>query len=166
MPIPNVPLITALRATADRLELGATYQWAHFGACNCGQLVQTVTRLSPAEIHAASACELLEWSEIPEDYCVGTGLRLEFMLDRLREFGLDRVDLRHIEDLSDPRVLHALPGGHQFLERNQREHVILYFRALAHVLAEDLELDERLSHSPFPEETATAPVVRGPLVAA
>lgn len=139
MPVPSRALVNVLRETADRLEGGADYQWAHFGRCNCGHLVQTVTRLAPAEIHAATAPELLEWSEIPEDYCAGTGLRLEHVLDRLRELGLDRTDMKHIEDLSDPRVLSALPGGHRWLERNRREDVVTYFRTLAEVLENDLK---------------------------
>ncbi len=141
MAIPSRALVTVLRETAARLEAGADYQWSHFGRCNCGHLVQTVTRLSPAEIHAASAPELLEWSEIPEDYCAGTGLKLEYVLDRLRELGLDRADLRHLEDLSDPRVLSALPGGHRWLERNRREDVVAYMRALASVL--EVEISTR-----------------------
>jgi hypothetical protein len=138
MPIPSRALVNVLRETADRLEGGADYQWSHFGRCNCGHLVQTVTRLTSAEIHAASASELPEWSEIPADYCAGTGLKLEYVLDRLRELGLDRADLKHLEDLSDPRVLAALPGGHRWLERNRREDVIAYFRALAAVLENEL----------------------------
>ena len=55
MPIPSLALVTVLRETADRLESGDAYQWAHFGRCNCGHLVQTVTRLSPAEIHAVAS---------------------------------------------------------------------------------------------------------------
>lgn len=138
MPTPSRALVAILRETAHRLSDGADYQWSHFGRCNCGQLVQTVTRLSPAEIHANSACELTEWSEIPEDYCAGTGLRLEYILDRLRELGFDRDDLRHLEDLSDPRVLHALPGGHRWLQRHQRNDVVAYFLSLASVLEREL----------------------------
>lgn len=134
MAIPSFALVNVLRETADRLADGAEYQWAHFGRCNCGHLVQTVTRLSPAEIHAASAPELLEWSEIPEDYCAGTGLKLEYVLDRLRELGLDRTDLKHLEDLSDSNVLAALPGGHRWLERNRRDDVVAYLQTFAEVL--------------------------------
>lgn len=126
--------MTVLRETADRLESGDAYQWSHFGRCNCGHLVQTVTRLSPAEIHAVCSPELLEWSEIPDDYCAGTGLKLEFVLDRLRELGLAREDFRQVEDLSDSRVLHALPGGHRWLQRNRREDVVSYFRTWALLL--------------------------------
>ncbi len=135
MAIPSRALVEVLRETAERLARSPDYQWSHFGRCNCGHLAQTVTRLSPAEIHAACARELTEWSEIPDDYCAGTGLRLEYVLDRLRELGLDRTDLRHLEDLSDPRVLHALPGGHRWLQRNQREDAVLYFRVWADLIA-------------------------------
>jgi hypothetical protein len=138
MPTPSSALVQILRETAERLAAGADYQWSHFGRCNCGHLVQTITRLSPAEIHAASAPELAEWSEIPDDYCAGTGLRLEYVLDRLRELGLDRTDLKHLEDLSDSRVLRALPGGHRHLERNRREDVVAYLRTLADVLEAEL----------------------------
>ncbi|HRE04355.1 MAG TPA: hypothetical protein PKX00_02030 [Opitutaceae bacterium] len=134
MPIPSFALVTILRETADRLESGDAYQWSHFGRCNCGHLVQTVTRLSPAEIHAVCSPELLEWSEIPDDYCAGTGLKLEYVLDRLRELGLSREDLRQVEDLSDSRVLRALPGGHRWLQRNRREDVVSYFRTWATLL--------------------------------
>ncbi len=143
MPTPSRALIHVLRETADRIESGADYRWSHFGRCNCGHLVQTITRLSPAEIHEACACELSEWSEIPEDYCAGTGMRLEYLLDRLRELGLDRDDMRHIEDLSDSQVLRALPGGHRWLQRNERADVVAYFRAFADVLEARLSIAPR-----------------------
>ncbi len=44
-------LVAALRATARRLEQGASYCWTHMGSCNCGQLAQTLTRLPKEEIH-------------------------------------------------------------------------------------------------------------------
>ncbi|MBL9207939.1 MAG: hypothetical protein JNN01_22840 [Opitutaceae bacterium] len=138
MSLPSLALVAVLRETADRLQAGDAYQWAHFGRCNCGHLVQTVTRLSPADIHSACSPELLEWSEIPDDYCAGTGLRLEFLLDRLRELGLAREDLRAIEDLSDRRVLQALPGGHRWLQRNRREDVVEYFRVWASLVERDV----------------------------
>jgi len=138
MAISSAALVNILRETSARLELGDSYQWSHFGRCNCGHLVQTVTRLSAAEIHAVCSPELLEWSEIPDDFCAGTGLRLEYVLDRLRELGLSRDDLRQAEDLSDARVLHALPGGHRWLQRNHREDVVVYFRTWAELLEMDL----------------------------
>lgn len=142
MAIPSEALVVVLHETADRLAAGADYQWSHFGRCNCGHLVQTVTRLSSAEIHRQTAGEILEWSEIPDDYCAGTGLRLEYVLDRLRELGLDRDDLRHLEDLSDRAVLETLPGGFRWLARNRREDAVDYLRAWAAVLAARLPMEE------------------------
>jgi hypothetical protein len=159
MAISSRALVNVLRETADRLEGGAEYQWSHFGRCNCGHLVQTVTRLSPAEIHAASVRELSEWSEIPEDYCAGTGLKLEYVLDRLRELGLDRADLRHLEDLSDPRVLAALPGGHRWLERNRREDAVAYFRAFSAVLEAALPAHELRPAEEVERQCSSEPVL-------
>lgn len=141
MALPSRALVEVLRETADRLAASPDYRWSHFGRCNCGHLAQTVTRLSPAEIHAACTRELTEWSEIPDDYCAGTGLRLEYVLDRLRELGLDRTDLRHLEDLSDSQVLQALPGGHRWLQRNQREDAVVYLRTWANVMARSLPVE-------------------------
>lgn len=135
MAVPSLALATVLRETADRLAASPHYQWAHFGHCNCGHLAQTVTRLSAAEIHRRAFVELTEWSEIPDDYCSSTGLRLDFILDRFRELGLDRTDLRHLEDLSDLAVLRALPGGFRYLRRNDRADAALYLRTWAAMIA-------------------------------
>ncbi|HEY0966042.1 MAG TPA: hypothetical protein VGD88_01520 [Opitutaceae bacterium] len=154
MALPSRALVHVLRETADRLASSTDYQWSHFGRCNCGHLAQTVTRLSPADIHAACARELTEWSEIPDDYCAGTGLRLEYVLDRLRELGLDRTDLRHLEDLSDPRVLHALPGGHRWLQRNQHADAVLYLRTWAGVIEASLPSEPVATHDPEVDRVA------------
>jgi glycine/D-amino acid oxidase-like deaminating enzyme len=134
MAIANLPLIHALRETADRLESGAAYNWAHFGRCNCGHLAQTLTRLDAAEIHRRARRELIEWSEIPEDYCGSTGYHLDHVIDTLLEIGLNRDDVRHLEDLSDRAVLERLPGGFRWLERNSRENAVAYMRAWADLL--------------------------------
>jgi glycine/D-amino acid oxidase-like deaminating enzyme len=134
MAIANLPLIHALRETADRLESGAAYNWAHFGRCNCGHLAQTLTRLDAAEIHRRARRELIEWSEIPEDYCGSTGYHLDHVIDTLLEIGLTRDDVRHLEDLSDRAVLERLPGGFRWLERNSRENAVAYMRAWADLL--------------------------------
>jgi glycine/D-amino acid oxidase-like deaminating enzyme len=123
-----------LRETADRLESGAAYNWAHFGRCNCGHLAQTLTRLDAAEIHRRARRELIEWSEIPEDYCGSTGYHLDHVIDTLLEIGLNRDDVRHLEDLSDRAVLERLPGGFRWLERNSRENAVAYMRAWADLL--------------------------------
>jgi hypothetical protein len=43
---PSIELIAALRETARRLRLPDTkYAWGNHGSCNCGHLLQVVTRL-------------------------------------------------------------------------------------------------------------------------
>jgi hypothetical protein len=150
MAVPSLALATVLHETADRLERTAHYQWSHFGHCNCGHLAQTVTRLSAAEIHRRAFVELTEWSEIPEDFCPTTGLRLDFILDRFRELGLDRNDLRHLEDLSDLVVLRALPGGFRYLRRNDPAAAVLYLRTWAALMAAHCAPPEESTHGGEP----------------
>ena len=78
---PNPKLIRYIRETADRLEGGADYQWGHQGQCNCGHIVQTITELSPSEIYHRVIQTTGEWSEFANDYCMGTNLEIEEILD-------------------------------------------------------------------------------------
>lgn len=135
MAVPSRTLIDALRSTADRLGGGAKYTWTHMGACNCGHLAQTVTQFSAAEIHAMALEKAGDWHEQALDHCPASGLPMDHLIDTLLELGLSRSDLAHLERLSSPEVLRALPsseGGR--LDYRRRSHVILYMRTLAHVL--------------------------------
>jgi hypothetical protein len=131
---PNLALVQILRETADRIEAGADYQWSHFGKCNCGHLAQTATRLSPVQIHQSAFRKFAEWSEISEDFCPQTGVLIDRVVDALFELGLSPTDLRHLEDLSDPKVLANLPGGFRYLERNRRQDAIAYIRSWANLI--------------------------------
>ena len=55
----TIELINALRLTATNLRNGAYHSWGHHGACNCGNLVQSVTKFTKEEIlryaHTGSA---------------------------------------------------------------------------------------------------------------
>ncbi|HEX2536163.1 MAG TPA: hypothetical protein VHK69_20625, partial [Chitinophagaceae bacterium] len=97
---PNKRLVAALRASAQNLRDGAFYAWGHHGACNCGQLLQVVTRLSKEEIlrHAQSGSG--EWSEIAEDYCGITGAPASLLIARLEGLGLTPSDIHCLENLS------------------------------------------------------------------
>jgi len=155
MATPNVVLVSLLRETADRIDTGASYQWSHFGKCNCGHLAQSITRLSAEEIHKRTFQKLEEWSEIPEEYCGITGFHLDYVVDALFEVGLTREDIRHLEDLSDPKVLRHLPDGRRYLQRNQRADAVLYFRTWANqltkALAETLPGEFHLADESFVE---------------
>jgi hypothetical protein len=141
MATPSFALVQILRETADRLAGGAEYQWSHFGKCNCGHLAQTATRISARDIHRTAHRKLSEWSEIPDDFCPQTGVLIDRVIDTLFELGLTNTDLRHLEDLTDPEVLARLPGGWRYLQRNQRDDVIVYLRTWAGLLEEKVARD-------------------------
>ena len=135
----NPKLITALRETAQRLSGGAKYEWGHMGRCNCGHLVQTITQKSDYEIVKTIDFQLDEWSEYANDYCPGTGQKVEDLFTALQNVGFSRRDVIHLENLSDKRVLRRLSNGSpRYLRRNNIEHVTLYMHTMANLLEEEL----------------------------
>ncbi len=135
---PTPELIHALRETANRLRNGAHYAWGHHGACNCGNLVQVITRLSKGEILRYAHTGIGEWTELAESFCPVTNAPITLIMKKLEESGLTPTDIHHIEYLSDREVLNHLPGGFRWLKRNKREDAIDYFEAFAGLLEEQL----------------------------
>jgi hypothetical protein len=134
----NLPLIDALRETAKRLRNGADYSWGHHGACNCGNLLQVVCKLSKEEIVTYAHTGSGEWTEIAEEYCSVSDAPLYLMMQRLEHLGLTPTDIHNIEYLEDREILNQLPGGFRWLKRNVREDVIVYFETMAVILEEKL----------------------------
>jgi hypothetical protein len=134
----NQELINALRKTASRLASGAKYEWGHMGRCNCGHLVQTVTKMTDTEIARSVDFVLDEWSEYAKDYCEGTSHKVDDLFVILQNIGFSYQDVIHLENLSDTHVLDRLEGGRRYLQRNQVEDVALYMNTLAGMLEEEL----------------------------
>lgn len=134
----RLELIEALRQTAANLRNGAYYAWGHHGGCNCGNLLQVVTKLSKEEVLQYAHSGIGEWTEIAEEYCSVTNVPLGLMMTKLMEIGLTPTDIHNIEYLEDREVLNALPGGFRWLKRNQREDVVLYFETFAQILEDKL----------------------------
>ena len=134
----TIELIAALRETAGRLRKGAHYAWGHHGACNCGNLVQVVTKFSENEILRFAHTGIGEWTEMAEEFCPVTNASLTLVIQRLEEIGLTPTDIHHIEYLTDKAVLKQLPNGFRWLKRNKREDAIEYFEAFADLLEERL----------------------------
>ena len=130
----TIELINALRETASRLRSGAHYAWGHHGACNCGNLVQVVTRFTEGEILRYAHTGIGEWTEMTEEFCPVTNAPLTLVITKLEEIGLTPSDIHHIEYLSDKTVLKNLPGSFRWLKRNKREDAIEYFEAFANLL--------------------------------
>jgi hypothetical protein len=133
---PTVELIRALRVTATRLSHGANYKWSDFANCNCGNLVQSVTNLSPRVIYEAAFKRSGDWGEQAREFCPSSGYPIDYVLERLFTLGLAPEDVRHLERLSDDRVLREL--GVQELAYTQREDVIRYMQAWANLLERQL----------------------------
>ncbi len=145
MALASRALVTALLSTAARLEAGSTYQWGHFGMCNCGHLVETVCGIAPAQIHRIALDGTGDWEAIANAYCPTSGYPIDDVVRELLALGLTTEDIGHLEKLDDPEVLAALPGGKRWLRRNQREDVVAYLRAWSEVLEASIVEDTRLS---------------------
>ncbi len=135
---PTLQLVEALRATAQKLKDGAHYAWGNHGACNCGNLLQNVTRLTKEEILQHAHTGIGEWTELAEEYCGVTDAPVSLLLTRLMDIGLTPSDIHNLEYLDNREVLNQLPGGFRWLKRNKREDVIVYFETFANMLEEKL----------------------------
>jgi len=138
---PSTHLIKALIDTAKRLDSGASYSWGHLGKCNCGHLTQTLTGVSPDEIHRKALSRGGDWGEVSDDYCPTSGMPVDQLIRTLLSEGLLLEDIAHLEELDDPKVLAHLPTSlPRHLKRNDREHAAAYFRAWASLLRTNLAM--------------------------
>jgi hypothetical protein len=139
---PTLELVTALRVTATRLAQGSEYKWSDFAKCNCGNLVQSVTRLAPREIYEAAFERSGDWGEQAREFWPTSGYPIDYVLERLFDLGLEPVDVGHLERLSDGQVLREL--GVSELCYTRREDVIEYMHAWANLLHRQLPSSDRL----------------------
>jgi hypothetical protein len=142
MATPNLELISALRRTAKKLETGAPYQWGHMGSCNCGNLAQEISKLTKAEIHAYAMQNMQgDWSEQTEAYCPVSNQPMDLLMTQMTAIGLTMSDLKNLEKLSDKKILQRLPSESRYLYHNKRDHVVMYMRAWAAMLEDELLAD-------------------------
>lgn len=133
---PSLKIIDALRKTASQLESGNRYEWGHMGSCNCGNLAQTITSFSRAEIQKYAIEKRGDWSEQLIDYCPTSGLPMDMIIEKMINFGFSRQDLHHLEWLSDKQVLNKM--SILFLNRNLKSDTILYMKSWANLLEDEL----------------------------
>jgi hypothetical protein len=132
----STKIITALRKTASQLENGNRYEWGHMGSCNCGNLAQTITSFSRAEIQKYALQKRGDWSEQLIDYCPTSGYPMDLIIEKMIDFGFTSQDLRHLEWLSDTAILSKI--GVTFLNRNIKLDTILYLKTWANLLEDQL----------------------------
>jgi len=131
-------LIQALRTTALKIANSNSYQWGHMGLCNCGFLAQEITSFPKEEINKRAMQRPGDWSEQLNDYCPTSGLPMDNLIDELVAFGFSLNELRHLERLSDPAILKALPHEKRYLRHNIKEDVVIYLNTWATLLEESL----------------------------
>jgi hypothetical protein len=135
MAIANPELISALEKTIFKLSNGSPYQWGHMGACNCGNLAQELTKLEKSEIHRYAMGRYGDWNQQLVDFCPTSGYPMDLMISKMLEFGLTIDDLSHLERLSDPKILSAMPFERRnSLSKNSKEDVIYYMKTWAELL--------------------------------
>ncbi|WP_224998323.1 hypothetical protein [Cesiribacter sp. SM1] len=150
MAIASLHLIAALQRTAEKLAKGAPYQWGHMGSCNCGHLAQELTHFTKAEIHRRALLSRSgDWNEQLIDYCPTSGLPMDDVISELLTAGLDIEELKHLERLSDARVLQRLPVEERHLRHNYRNDVVKYLQTWAGLLQE-----QWLAKTPAPKLAA------------
>lgn len=130
----SVELILAIRKAAHQLGQSSYYQWGHMGSCNCGFLAQQITKLKKEDIHKRAMTGHGDWTEQLNDYCPTSGLPMDDLISELLAAGLSTDDLKHLERLSDPAVLQALPPHTRHPKHNQKADVVTYMQTWADVL--------------------------------
>lgn len=140
MATPSLKIIDALRKTANQLQNGSRYEWGHMGSCNCGNLAQTVTLFSRAEIQKHALQKRGDWSEQLVEYCPTSGYPMDLIIEKMIAFGFSKQDLRHLEWLSDTDILKEVLKDKLIthLSRNSKQDTILYLRSWATILEDKL----------------------------
>lgn len=137
MATPSLKIIEALRKTAAQLENGHRYEWGHMGSCNCGNLAQTITTFTRAEIQKYALEKRGDWSEQLVDYCPTSGYPMDMIIEKMIDFGFSQQDLRHLEWLSDTEILSTITEK-KHLNRNLKADTILYMKSWANLLENKL----------------------------
>jgi hypothetical protein len=150
MAIPSIKIITALRKTATELENGNRYEWGHMGSCNCGNLAQTITKFSRAEIQKYALEKRGDWTNQLVDYCPTSGYPMDMIIEKMLDFGFSKVDLRNLEWLSDDKILAKIKVG--FLNRNLKSDTITYLKTWAILLEDQLIETIELPNLNFADE--------------
>ncbi len=133
---PTFKIIDILRKTATQLENGNRYEWGHMGSCNCGNLAQTITTFSRAEIQKYALEKRGDWSEQLIDYCPTSGFPMDLIIKKMIEIGFTNQDLRQLELLSNPEIL--AKANVRFLNKNSKSDTVLYYKTWANLLEEQL----------------------------
>lgn len=141
-------LITALRIAAGALENKTfDYRWNRCHMCNCGSLFCALTGKSPEELSEMIpniGLQFRTWETLVGQHCPIAGIPTNKLFAELLGYGLSQLDIINLENLSDPKILAAMPKRKfwQFgpNHKNSKD-VIEYMRAWANLLVEEGRMD-------------------------
>jgi len=136
MALPTPTVIRTLKDTLARLQSGARYQWTHQGACNCGHLAQTLTELSPSDLHAYALEKSGDWAEHVRAYCPQSGYPIDLVIHIMLQAGFALSDLERLEQLNDPQILARIDNARKPLQRNSLPDLLLYLESWIVLLEE------------------------------
>lgn len=133
--------IRVLREAADYLEANPErYEWLHPSRCNCGILARVAGNMSQNQlndiVNKSAEKGKISWSTMAKNYaiCRDTGLPIVEVLQILMEAGFSLAEMSQIEYLKDPTLRKVLRTS----SFATAENVILYFRAWADLLQQEL----------------------------
>jgi hypothetical protein len=106
------------------------------GSCNCGNLAQTITTFTRAEIQKYALEKRGDWSEQLIDYCPTSGFPMDLIIKKMIDIGFTNQDLRQLELLSNPEIL--AKANVRFLNKNSKSDTVLYYKTWANLLEEQL----------------------------
>jgi hypothetical protein len=127
-------------------------------------LAQSLTNLSSSEIHSYAIERHGDWEDHAEEYCPTSGHHIDRIITEMLHIGMTRDDIGYLEKLSSPAVLQRLPLEQRYLQRSNRDHVVLYMNTWADMLEEQLLSSIQLPEFSYPRfdappqaHTASAP---------
>jgi hypothetical protein len=98
---------------------------------------------SKADIHKRAMYGIGDWNDQLNDYCPTSGMPFDEVIAEMLDFGFDIADLKHLERLSDPKVLARMPFK-THLKYNVKEDVAIYLTLWADTIEEILEHKKQL----------------------
>jgi hypothetical protein len=92
---------------------------------------------SKAEIHMSAMQGIGDWNDQLNDFCPGSGLPFDQIVQEMLAIGFSVKDLMSLEYLNDKKVLELLPSGIH-LVKNKRQDVVMYLSTWADMLEEEM----------------------------
>lgn len=134
----SLELIDALRKTSKRVAVKSNYDWKNIGACNCGNLAQVITGMDKKDIHKNGIQKHGDWEMLVYLYRENSKYKIDEVITRMIELGINPEEIVHLENLSDPKILERMPENRKYLKRDNREDVIMYLETWAEMMEEEL----------------------------